>query len=395
MSLGHGTSVIQSGQVFQYDMSNTKKSWKGAPTENLITNPIPTSTSGFAASGGIGTLLYTSSSVQWVRTSYEAWGAYMNISPIFNATLDTLSQYTISFEWRTENSAIADSAYSYNLVQGNGVSAAASAIILSNSTIQPSGWYLFKYTFTPANNGVGDAYNRVIMGPNGTNVSTFYIRNIQFEKLSFKSPFVNGNRSNTDALIDLTGNNTITASSLTYASDNTFSFNGSTNYVTAPSFFISSDPLVSINMWVKRTADFNGGGFWGLGGGSLNNGINGYTSVQNKIGWDLWGQTTFHTGQDYPLNQWVNVCWVKTAATFTTSTLKVYINGVEYPLSTTVRNGSSTVNISSGLTIGRLSDVVNLYYAPGVVGFTSVYNRALTSAEVTYNFNALRGRYGL
>ena len=148
-------------------------------------------------------------------------------------------------------------------------------------------------------------------------------------------------------------------------------------------------------MWIRRTNTVNNAGYWGLGGGSAGNGINGYTSVANKIGWDLWGQTTFHTGQDYPLDQWVNVCWVKTAASFTTSTLKVYINGVEFPLTTTVRNNASAVNLITGLQLGRLSATDNLYYAPGSIGLAAVYNVALSEAEVRQNFNAHRGRYGV
>jgi hypothetical protein len=41
--------------------------------------------------------------------------------------------------------------------------------------------------------------------------------------------FVNGTRPNTESIEDLTNNNTITATSLTYASYGTFSFNGSTD----------------------------------------------------------------------------------------------------------------------------------------------------------------------
>jgi hypothetical protein len=41
--------------------------------------------------------------------------------------------------------------------------------------------------------------------------------------------FVNGTRPNTESIKDLTNNNTITATSLTYASDGTFSFNGITD----------------------------------------------------------------------------------------------------------------------------------------------------------------------
>jgi hypothetical protein len=229
-----------------------------------------------------------------------------------------------------------------------------------------------------------------------TGAGTYEFYSPQLEVGSFATPFVNGTRSTTQSIVDLTNNNTVTANALTYNSNGTFGFNGNSNYITSSLFSLSTtDPIVSINQWIRRTSNFTGAGYWGLGGGSSNNGINGYTSVQNKIGWDLWGQTTFHTGQDYPLNQWVNVCWVKTGTTFTTSTLKIYINGVEFPLTTTVRNNSSTVNLRSSLTIGRLADNTNAYYAPGDIGVTQVFSKALSAAEVQQNFNALRGRYGL
>lgn len=37
MSLGHGASFVRTGLSCYYDMSNTQKSWKGAPTTNYLT----------------------------------------------------------------------------------------------------------------------------------------------------------------------------------------------------------------------------------------------------------------------------------------------------------------------------------------------------------------------
>jgi len=164
--------------------------------------------------------------------------------------------------------------------------------------------------------------------------------------------------------------------------------------VTTPISLGSTDPLFTVNLWIKRTASFNNAGYWGLGNGNTGD-ITGYTAAANKIGLDLWGQSTFHTGQDYPLNQWVNVCWVKTALTFTLSTLKIYINGVEFPLTTTIRNASSVVNLSSGFQLGRLALRDAQYHAPGIIDIATVYNRALTAAEISQNFNAMRSRYGI
>jgi hypothetical protein len=48
------------------------------------------------------------------------------------------------------------------------------------------------------------------------------------------STFTTGSRSNTEALLDMSRKTTVTASSLTYTNNNTFSFNGTSNYLTLP-----------------------------------------------------------------------------------------------------------------------------------------------------------------
>ena len=180
-----------------------------------------------------------------------------------------------------------------------------------------------------------------------------------------------------------------------YNKQSCFSFDGTDDNVIFPAINLGSDPVFSIDMVIRRTSSFSNGGYWGLGGGGSGNGINGYVSRSNKIGWDLWGLTTFDTSQDYPLNEWVHVCWVKVATGFTTSSLKIYINGVEFSLNYTVRNNSSTVNIVDGLAIGRISDNVNSYYAPGDIAITKLYNLALSPDEVIQNFNAIKSRFNL
>ena len=51
MSLTHSPKIVTDGLVMYYDMSNTKKSWKGYPTTNQFT--LPTSdTNGFGVQNG-------------------------------------------------------------------------------------------------------------------------------------------------------------------------------------------------------------------------------------------------------------------------------------------------------------------------------------------------------
>ena len=54
MAVRHGYGKIAGADalVFAYDTGDTRNSYKGEPTENLLTNPLPTSTTGFNRNGG-------------------------------------------------------------------------------------------------------------------------------------------------------------------------------------------------------------------------------------------------------------------------------------------------------------------------------------------------------
>ena len=83
--------------------------------------------------------------------------------------------------------------------------------------------------------------------------------------------------------------------------------------------------------------------------------------------------------------------WYNITITRTTNYFSLYINGVLYQTNTTTNiiNCSSTgpLRIGSGYSSG--------YYYIGDVGAASIYDRAISAAEVSQNFNALRGRYGI
>jgi hypothetical protein len=75
--------------------------------------------------------------------------------------------------------------------------------------------------------------------------------------------------------------------------------------------------------------------------------------------------------------------------------LKLYRNGVS--VSSTDITGLGTQNNSKSLVLGiGYSSSLNFPYCwKGSIATTQIYNRALTANEVTQNFEALRGRYGI
>jgi hypothetical protein len=99
------------------------------------------------------------------------------------------------------------------------------------------------------------------------------------------------------------------------------------------------------------------------------------------------GVLTFFPLSDIALNTWVNVSFTKSG-----TTISSYLNGVF--------KSSITDNTTTGTTFALNADRGNSTPAPttqwgGSISNTSIYNRALSAAEVLQNFNALRGRYGI
>jgi hypothetical protein len=203
------------------------------------------------------------------------------------------------------------------------------------------------------------------------------------------SPFVAGTRSNTQAIRDLTNNNTITASSLTYASDGTFSFNGSSDYLTIPNTTLGNGNVAwTVNCWMKTTTTTNslgqGSVLSNISGGpvysmmGVNNGKIVYWTYQNNEWTQKLGVGTTVNDGNWHMLTWVN---------YANYTMDMYVDGI---LDSNVANSTSGNNNPVDV-IGRSW----AGYFPGSIASLSRYTRSLTASEVQQNFNALRGRYGL
>jgi len=85
--------------------------------------------------------------------------------------------------------------------------------------------------------------------------------------------------------------------------------------------------------------------------------------------------------------------WYNLTATHDGNTAKIYVNGVQ---SVSVSSNKSSLSSSSVLIrIGyAFSTWPSKVYGMGKISIISMYDRALTAAEVQQNYNALKGRYG-
>ena len=275
--------------------------------------------------------------------------------------------------------------YEYNggtYVTESGVHDTSKRIHLGN------GWWWAWNTFTtqPSTNLINSSglwYYQYSSFSDKISVAKIFVTQGDYTGLHPKYwPNMNVTRSNTQALVDLTGNNTITASSLTYASDGTFSFNGSSNYIDCGNATaLQQSAAITMSAWVYPTS-------WsGLGNIMAKNGNSGYRFRLDSGAGALWWYVSGNSiqGGNCPLNTWSH-CVV----TGDSSGLKAYVNGVLVASNATAFTPSAPA--SGNLNIGTLGGAE---YFQGKIASGFIYNRALTAAEVQQNFNAQRGRYGL
>jgi hypothetical protein len=210
----------------------------------------------------------------------------------------------------------------------------------------------------------------------------------QLEAKSYPTSLVAGTRSNTQAILDLTNNNTITATSLTYVSDSTFSFNGSSGNITSSSFTGHQTISGTIMGWAYPTST-SGDLYLVAAGGTNTYGA----SRAIRINSGSWCAVNYGSStEDWNgivgaiINTWQHIAYV-----WSGTTIRFYFNGVEY---TNTRSGM-VIPLGSVLTIGATAWSPVYGYFPGKINSIQAYSRALSSPEVLQNFNAQRGIYGI
>jgi hypothetical protein len=154
----------------------------------------------------------------------------------------------------------------------------------------------------------------------------------------------------------------------------------------------------TVEGWFRRNGSWSGGATWGIGGDASQGGINSYNGGANLISIDLWGTSTYSTGQTYSLTDWKHAVWTYNGGGFTTSNIIIYINTVPYTGAnlTVNRGGSGTPNINTnGIVLARAGTVENNYYSKVTIANFKIYSRVLSADEVLQNYNATKTRFGL
>lgn len=219
----------------------------------------------------------------------------------------------------------------------------------------------------------------------------YFVTASQLELGTVPSPFVYGERTNTQAILDISGqNHTVTANSLQYPDDGTWSFSNATNdeiTVTDNSILRLSE-AITVTGWIRPDASQN----------------NLYPRVLDK------SHYLIHLGQTFPASLVCNIntsgglrqtaiggvinsgVWQHIAVSYDGQIGKVYVNGE-------LRNTNdfgSVLNINTSntpLVIGGNTNTDRQYN--GDIAAINIYNTALTDNQILDHFNATRNQYGI
>lgn len=405
MSISVGSNIVRDGLIFGFDMGS-KLSWKGRPMTNAFTNPTNLNTSSW--SGG-NNFAYdpTTKLLSLTSTSGGSW-------VLQDTSLTQSLFYTFSAEVKAASTSYAQIAPStgfgastyvnFDISQGQIVGGTASSYAAIKDI--GGGWYRISVTMQADGNVAGRmtlgpcAYGTTRLAYSGLPIGTgIYVRSCQMEQNNYASQHVDGTRSNTEAIVDLTGNYTINASNLTYNSDGTFDFNSSN-----PDYLdLGSDQTIktsggwTVESWVKYDTvpgsydNVNSPGNF-IGSDSITYNSWYWSVLNSKLAmWNIspgiwkYGSTTLQN------NTWYNAVLVSSDSG---TSYQMYLNGVAEGGDHTTYSWNASYSGLKVRYIGR-GNAINTRRVDGKIPIVKIYDRALSADEVLNNFEALRGRHGL
>jgi hypothetical protein len=185
-------------------------------------------------------------------------------------------------------------------------------------------------------------------------------------------------RGNTGTLTNIDGTN------FNSANGGSFTFNGSDEFVGCSGSITTS--AATFIAWIRRNGNQNTYDGILFSRGTNVTGMSFYTSNQLGYTWNNAVNTyTWASGLTIPDLAW---CMVVVSVTSTTATAYLCQSGGITSATNTVTHTSTIMN---DIKIGQ--DDFGGRYFNGNIAQASIYNRALSAAEIQQNYNALKGRF--
>ena len=400
MSVTSGPRILDTGLVLSVDPLNTQKSFKGIPITNQFPLPTPAANSDVTfPANGTGTFqriysgTYGGYDIQGTDVVYKyvlgTLGCHYHGK---TQTINAGTTVTFSCDYYIDPSVTGYPETNY-LANFEGV--------LSGSVNDPTPavvgvWK--KFTMTSTASSTGSANFLLYPGACGSTrmaASGFILyKNPQVEFNSFASSFTPTSRSTEQSVIDLSTNTTLSATELTYNSDNTVSFDGVNDRITVSNFPNKPASSITCTAWIYPTRAVSVGTVRGAAvsaSSSLYLGIfdSADGGATHSLHWAVQtssGRPTSASGQ-IPRNEWSYI-----VGTYDGTTSRAYVNGVEVwssALTGTINDGTYYIGAYGG------SPADGTHNFAGKISNAQIYNRALSAAEIKNNYNALKTRFGL
>ena len=388
MATDGGPNIERDGLVFGMDNgygvannSTATKFYRGGPTENKIIN-VGVNTVGWSEHGWTGGFVVTPDHDNTFElTSTNGWH-----NATFNHGVST-GTINVSFEYKLKSKQTTG-IWGF-VLNGTHLGTYTNWIGSLNSTNLPSltEWKTFSGTYS----GNGDT--KLAIGLRGSDsqglTDTMYVKNLQVENKDHQTPFVNGVRTSTQSLIDLTKSTNIDVSNVSFDSTGQPIYDGTDDYVNLGNTNVFSQFTTdfTISAYAKR---LNSGGAWGnLVGDYYTNNIDGEWQLAMSNGGAFF---FYRVGTGYIFNATANFganLWHYVVVTRVGPTISLYVNG---NLINTVSNslifGSSSGNVNVGIDGNNSSEPFT-----GEIAVVKIYNRGLSIQEVQQNYNTYKNRF--
>lgn len=424
MGLTHSPRIVTDGLVSAYDAANTK-SYNGSP----LTNRYYTQSNSSANTNIWQVVGLPAGSAVAPDSTYGTW----NGNTIFNATCTQRSSYYSATSIRlcinsSHNNAIGTArrlTFKVRMIAPNSTAISNISYHNAGSTAghNISNFTLLDESEVPKDSVFKDNWYLVEIDVSGTysnghcvgiGLPNLHNQPIEFlftEMMVYSDigggepqPFTPTSRSGTNDMQDMVGNNNGTIDgTYQHNSDNKSIHFTRVSDTNGDHIVIGNDPSLdletawTIETWCKR--EVSATGLVKI----LSKWENYFIATDNNYLYGCVGQGNAHDCLEsanrttlLPLNQWSHLMMTYAEPTGSGSNgiARIYLNGVEV----NTWNAGYTASSDHVLTIGCRHDNPaanpNQFFG-GKISVARVYNRELTPGEVTQNFNALRGRYGI
>jgi hypothetical protein len=395
MAIGTGYSKVASnGLVFAYDTSDTRNSYLGRPTTNTNTHPLyiynnvpgsisSTLTATSETYKGVTVYRQTLTALDGSGAGWLSGGSNPGVGvytyPGGGGDANTYTGHSIFF--RPKFTTTGCPVYTHYSNIGGWQSTC-------NFEDMGDGWfraYVLWFAGSTLSDGKFWAINPLSTAI-GQTITVDWAGQFREDLNSTSiSQFVNGTRSNSQSIINLTGTSTVTVNNNPFtnpAINPQLNFDGGDDFISSNQNIVHGTSEFSYFSVVKLSGKPSLGTIFENGSWTSclliryeTNGITIYSMGS------YWGKFSF----DPPLNTWYHLGFIRRG-----NTIFFYVNGVN----TASLNFTANISPSANLYVGMSQHAAGQCFN-GSINVASVYNRALTDGEIFDHYNHYKTRFNL